>query len=106
MDIMNLMKKAQEMQAKVGEMQTELDAITVEGAAGGGLVTVTASAKGAVTALKIDPGLMKPDETEIVEDLVMAAFNDARAKAEAVAAEKMKDITGGLALPPGFKLPF
>ncbi|MEM7565712.1 MAG: YbaB/EbfC family nucleoid-associated protein [Pseudomonadota bacterium] len=106
MDIMNLMKKAQEMQAKVGEMQTELEGITVEGSAGAGLVTVEATAKGAIKSLKIDPSLLKPEEAEIVEDLVMAAFNDARTKAEAVAQEKMQGITGGLSLPPGFKMPF
>ncbi len=106
MDIMNLMKKAQEMQAKVGEMQTELESITVEGSSGAGLVTVEATAKGAVKSLKIDPSLLKPEEAEIVEDLVMAAFNDARTKAEAVAQEKMQGLTGGLSLPPGFKMPF
>ena len=106
MDIMNLMKKAQEMQAKVGEMQTELEGITVEGSAGAGLVTVEATAKGAITRLKIDPSLANPDEIEILEDLVMAAFNDARAKAEAVAQEKMQSLTGGMSLPPGFKMPF
>ena len=106
MDIMNLMKKAQEMQAKVGEMQTELEGITVEGSAGAGLVTVEATAKGAITRLKIDPSLANPDEIEILEDLVMAAFNDARTKAEAVAQEKMQSLTGGLSLPPGFKMPF
>ena len=106
MDIMNLMKRAQEMQAKVGEMQEELDGITVQGSAGAGLVTVEATAKGAVKSLKIDPSLAKHDEVEILEDLVMAAFNDAKAKAEAVAQEKMQELTGGLSLPPGFKLPF
>ncbi len=106
MDIMNLMKKAQEMQAKVGEMQTELESITVEGSSGAGLVTVEATAKGAIKSLKIDPSLAKADEVEILEDLVMAAFNDARTKAEAVAQEKMQGITGGLSLPPGFKMPF
>ena len=106
MDVMNLMKRAQEMQAKVGEMQEELEAITVEGSSGAGLVTVEATAKGAVKSLKIDPSLAKADEVEILEDLVMAAFNDARTKAEAVAQEKMQALTGGLSLPPGFKLPF
>ena len=106
MDIMNLMKKAQEMQAKVGEMQTELEGITVEGSAGAGLVTVEATAKGSITRLKIDPSLANPDEIEILEDLVMAAFNDARNKAEAVAQEKMQSLAGGLSLPPGFKMPF
>lgn len=106
MDIMNLMKKAQEMQAKVGEMQTELESITVEGSSGAGLVTVEATAKGNITSLKIDPSLAKADEMEILEDLVMAAFNDAKTKAEAVAQEKMQSLTGGMSLPPGFKLPF
>lgn len=106
MDIMNLMKKAQEMQAKVGEVQTELAGMTVEGSAGAGMVKVEATAAGAVKGLKIDPSLAKPEEIEILEDLVVAAFNDARAKAEAAAQEKMQSVTGGLSLPPGFKMPF
>ncbi len=106
MDIMGLMKKAGAMQAKMAEMQAELDNVTVEGFSGGGLVKVTLTAKGALQGLTIDPSLIKEDEKEILEDLVVAAHADARRKAEAVLEEKMKDMTAGLQLPPGMKLPF
>jgi DNA-binding YbaB/EbfC family protein len=106
MDIMGLMKKAGAMQAKMAEMQAELDNITVEGLAGGGLVKVTLTAKGALQALVIDPSLLKEDEKEILEDLIVAAHADARRKAEGLLEEKMKDMTAGLGLPPGMKLPF
>ena len=85
-------------------MQAELDQIEVEGAAGGGLVTVTLTAKGEMKGVKIDPSLIKPDEKEILEDLIVAAHADARRKAEALMQEKMKALTGGLPLPPGMKL--
>lgn len=103
-DFLGLMKQATQMQAKMAEMQAELDQITVEGAAGGGLVSVTLSAKGDLRAVRIDPSLVKPDEKEIVEDLIVAAHADARRKAETLLAEKMKALTGGLPLPPGLKL--
>lgn len=106
MDIMGLMKKAGAMQAKMAEMQAELDQITVEGLAGGGLVTVTLTAKGDLKSLAIDPSLAKQDEVEILEDLIVAAHADARRKAEALMAEKMQGMTAGLGLPPGMKLPF
>jgi DNA-binding YbaB/EbfC family protein len=106
MDIMGLMKKAGAMQAKMAEMQAELDNVLVEGVSGGGLVKITLTAKGALQALSVDPSLLKADEKEIVEDLIVAAHADARRKAETVLEEKMKGMTAGLGLPPGFKLPF
>jgi len=103
-DILGLMKQAAELKNKMEAMQAELDQIEVEGSAGGGLVTVKLSAKGEMKGLRIDPSLMKPDETEIVEDLVVTAHADARRKAEALLQDKMKALTGGLPLPPGLKL--
>jgi hypothetical protein len=105
-DFLGLMKQAAEMQAKMQEMQAELDRIEVEGTAGGGMVTVTLSAKGDLKGVKIDDSLLKPSEKEIIEDLLVAAHADARRKAETVMQDKMKDLTGGLSLPPGLKLPF
>ena len=105
-DIMGLMKQAQAMQAKMAEMQAELDTVLVEGRAGGGMVSITLTAKGAMKSLKIDPTLLKPDEGEMLEDLIVAAHEDARRKAEDALAEKMKSVTAGLPLPPGLKLPF
>ena len=103
-DFLGLMKQAAELKSKMETMQADLDQIMVEGSAGGGLVTVTLSAKGDMKGVRIDRSLMKPDETEIAEDLVVAAHADARRKAEAVTQEKMKSIAGGLPLPPGLKL--
>jgi nucleoid-associated protein EbfC len=103
-DFMGLMKQAAQLQSKMQEMQAELDQIEVEGTAGGGLVTVKLSAKGEMKGLSIDPSLVKPEEKDIVEDLIVAAHGDARRKAEAVMQDKMKSITGGLPLPPGLKL--
>jgi DNA-binding YbaB/EbfC family protein len=88
----------------MAEMQTELDQITVDGTAGGGMVSVTMSAKGELKGVRIDDSLVKPGEKEIIEDLIVAAHADARRKAEALLAEKMKSLTGGLPLPPGLKL--
>ena len=105
-DLMGLMKQAAQMQAKMQEMQAELDAIEVEGTAGGGMVIVRLSAKGDLKGTKIDDSLLKPSEKEILEDLLVAAHADARRKAETVMQDKMKNLTGGLALPPGLKLPF
>ena len=105
-DFMGLMKQAAQMQAKMQEMQAELDQIEVEGTAGGGMVTVKLSAKGEMKGAKIDDSLLKPSEKEILEDLLVAAHADARRKAETVMQEKMKSLTGGLGLPPGLKLPF
>ena len=106
MDIMGLMKKAGAMQAKMAEMQAELDTVTVEGLAGGGMVKIILTAKGALQSLTIDPSLLKADEREVLEDLIVAAHADARRKAEGVMEEKMKGLTAGLELPPGMKLPF
>src|SRR4051795_7678656 len=103
-DFLGLMKQATQLQAKMAEMQAELDQITVEGAAGGGMVSVTMSAKGELKGVRIDETLVKPGEKEIIEDLIVAAHADARRKAEALLAEKMKSLTGGLPLPPGLKL--
>ena len=106
MDFMGLMKQAQQFQTKMAEAQLELDNVTVEGEAGGGLVKVTLTAKGAMKSISIDPGLVKPEEKEILEDLIVSAHMQARAKAEEAMTEKMKALTGGLQLPPGMKLPF
>jgi nucleoid-associated protein EbfC len=106
MDFMGLMKQAQQMQAKLAEAQLELEQTEVEGEAGGGLVKVILTAKGAMKSISIDPSLVKAEEKEILEDLIVTAHTQARAKAEELMAEKMKAMTGGLQLPPGFKLPF
>lgn len=106
MDFMGMMKKAQAMQAKLQETQDELARVEVQGASGGGLVGVTMTAKGDLRAVAIDPSLLTPADKEMVEDLIIAAFADAKAKAERVAAEKMQALTEGLPLPPGMKLPF
>ena len=106
MDIMGLMKKAGAMQARMAELQAELDTVTVEGLSGGGMVKITLTAKGALQGLTIDPSLLKADEKEILEDLIVAAHADARRKAEGVLEERMKGLTAGLELPPGMKLPF
>src|SRR5687768_15622597 len=103
-DFMGMMKQAAQLQSKMQELQAELDQITIEGTAGGGLVSVTLTGKGDLKATKIDASLMKPDETEIVEDLLVAAHADAKRKSEAVLQDKMKALTGGLPLPPGMKL--
>ena len=103
-DFLGMMKQAAQLQSKMQEMQAELDRIEVEGTAGGGMVTVKLSAKGEMKGVKIDASLMKPQETQIVEDLVVAAHADARRKVEALMQEKMKNVTGGLPLPPGLKL--
>ena len=100
-DFLGLMKQAAELKSKMETMQAELDKIEVEGTAGGGMVTVRLSAKGEMKGVHIDPSLIKPDEVEIVEDLIVAAHSDARRKAEATMQEKMKALTGGLPLPPG-----
>jgi DNA-binding YbaB/EbfC family protein len=101
-----LMKQAQQMQAKMAEMQEQLGRMEVEGAAGGGLVRATITGKGEVKQLKIEPSLVDPKEVEVLEDLIVAAINDARTKADSAAADEMKKLTGGLNLPPGMKLPF
>ena len=101
-----MMKQAQEMQAKMAEMQEGLEALEISGAAGGGLVSVTLNGKGEMRAIKIDPSLVQADEIEVLEDLVTAAFNDAKIKVEAHMQKEMAKLTGGLNLPPGMNLPF
>jgi DNA-binding YbaB/EbfC family protein len=103
-DFMGLMKQAAQLQSKMETLQAELDTIEVEGASGGGLVTVKTTAKGELKGVKIDDSLLKPGEKEILEDLLVAAHADARRKAEAVMKEKMQGLTGGLPIPPGMKL--
>jgi nucleoid-associated protein EbfC len=103
-NIMNMMKQAQELQAKVAEMQAELETTQVEGVSGGGLVKVVLNGKGAMVRMSIDESLMKPGEGEILEDLIVAAHGDAKQKSEQAMAEKMQALTGDLPLPPGMKL--
>jgi DNA-binding YbaB/EbfC family protein len=98
------MKQATELKSKMEAMQAELDRIEVEGTAGGGLVKVKLTAKGEMKGVSIDASVLKPEEKEILEDLLVAAHADARRKAEAVMQEKMQGLTGGLPLPPGLKL--
>jgi DNA-binding YbaB/EbfC family protein len=104
--MMGLMKKAQEMQVRMEELQAELDQTLVEGEAGGGMVKVTLTAKGQMKSVSFDPSILKPEDREIVEDLVVTAHQDARKKAERLMEEKMKAVTAGLPIPPGMKLPF
>lgn len=104
--MLGMMKKAKEMQAKMQEMQEEMANMQVTGNAGGGLVSVTLSGQGIISAIKIDPSLIKPEDHEILEDLIMAAHNEAKAKIDAASAEKTQAMTAGLPIPPGFKLPF
>ena len=105
-NIGNMMKQAQQLQKKMAEAQEKLNSIEVEGVSGGGMVKVTASAKGDIKRIAIDDSLMKPEEKEMTEDLIVAAINDAKQKGETAAQEEMKSVTGGLPLPPGMKLPF
>ncbi len=105
-DVMGLMKQAQAMQARMQAMQAELEQTQVQGQSGGGMVSVTLTGKGDMCTVSIDPSLFKPEDREIVEDLIVAAHQDARRKAERVTEEKMKSVTAGLPLPPGMKLPF
>jgi len=102
----NMMKQAQQLQKKIADAQEKLNAIEVEGTSGGGLVKVISTAKGEVKRIIIDDTILKPEEKEITEDLIVAAINDAKQKAETAAQEEMKSVTGGLSLPPGMKFPF
>src|SRR5260221_13730042 len=101
-----MMKQAQQMQAKMAEMQAQLETVEMTGAAGGGLVQVTVGGKGDLRKIKIDKSLADPGEIEVLEDLIVAAFGDAKARVEAHLQEEMAKLTGGLNLPPGLKLPF
>jgi len=103
-NLMGMMKQVGEMQARVQQMQDELAALEIDGQSGGGLVRVTLSGKGDVKKVRIDPSLLKPDEAEIVEDLIVAAATDAKAKLDVQLQSKMQEMAGGLPLPPGLKL--
>ena len=105
-NIGNMMKQAQQLQKKMSEAQEKLNEIEVDGTSGGGLVRVTSTAKGTFKKISIDQSLIKDEEKEILEDLIIAAINDAKQKGEIAAQEEMKSLTGGLSLPPGMKLPF
>ena len=100
----SMMKQAQELQGRMTEMQAEMERARIEGQSGGGLVVLTMNGKGDLAAIRIDPSLLKPEEAEILEDLIVAAHNDAKAKVERLMQEKMQSLTGGLPLPPGMKL--
>jgi nucleoid-associated protein EbfC len=102
----NMLKEAQKLQTRMAEMQQQLAEAEMTGTAGGGMVNVTLNGKGEMRRIKIDPSLADPSEMEILEDLVVAACNDAKAKIDAHLQEEMGKLTGGLAMPPGFKLPF
>ncbi|MCC3303561.1 YbaB/EbfC family nucleoid-associated protein [Sneathiella sp. HT1-7] len=102
----NLMKQAKEMQSKMAEMQAELEHHEVMGQSGAGMVKVTLNCKGEMRKLEVDSSLVDPEDKEVMEDLIIAAHADARGKVEAYSAEKMKEMTGGLELPPGMQMPF
>ena len=106
MNLADIMKQAGQMQARMADMQAKLEQTTVHGQAGGGAVKVQMTGKGTVTHLDISPSLLKADEKEMLEDLILTALADAKAKTDQLAADEMKSVTGGLPLPPGMKLPF
>lgn len=103
-DFMSMMKQAQELQGRMADMQNQLGDLEIEGRSGAGLVTVKLTGKGDLKAVKIDPSLLKPEELEILEDLIVAAHADAKVKMEGAVQEKMQEVTGDLPLPPGLKL--
>jgi len=105
-NIMGLMKQAEQMQQKMAEMQARLEAAEIEGVSGAGLVKLTLSGKGALKRLAIDPKIIDPADAEMLQDLIVAAHNDARGKLDAMTESEMKNAAGGLSLPPGLKLPF
>ena len=105
-NIGQMMKQAQQMQAKMAEMQEGLDSIEIEGGSGGGLVNVTLNGKGEIKSIKIDPSIVKVDEIEVLEDLITAAFNDAKSKVETYVQDEMSKLTGGLKLPAGMNQPY
>ena len=102
----DMMKKAQEMQKKMQEIQDSLSNLEVEGTSGGGIVKIIMNCKNEVKKIDIDPSIIKNDEKEVMEDLIIAALNDAKSKAEEKSQEEMKKLSGGLGLPPGMKMPF
>tara|TARA_B100000315_G_scaffold210214_1_gene206351 strand:- start:56 stop:457 length:402 start_codon:yes stop_codon:yes gene_type:complete len=101
-----MLKQAQEFQSKMAGMQEEMADMEITGSSAGGMVRVTLNGKGEARKLKIDPSLVMPDDAEVLEDLILAAFNDAKGKVEKAMQERMSNLTGGLELPPGMKLPF
>lgn len=103
-DLMKMMKQAQELQGRMQQMQEELLALEIDGQAGAGMVRVRVNGRGDLKGLKIDPSLLKPGEADMIEDLVIAAFQDAKTKVEAETQERMREVAGGLPLPPGLKL--
>jgi DNA-binding YbaB/EbfC family protein len=103
-DLMGVMRQAQQLQERMQKIQEELAGMEIVGQSGGGLVAVTLNGKGEMRRVKIDPSLLKPEEAEIVEDLIVAAAADAKGKVEAALQSKMQELTGGLPLPPGLKL--
>lgn len=103
-DLMKMMKQVQDIQGRMQQMQEELASLQVEGQSGGGLVRVTLNGKMEARGVKLDPSLVKPEDTEMLEDLILAAFQDAKVKVEAALQAKMQEVTGGLPLPPGLKL--
>jgi DNA-binding YbaB/EbfC family protein len=105
-NIAGLMKQAAQMQQKMEELQARLSELTLEGTAGAGMVTITLNGKGEMKGVRIDPKLLDPNDAEMLQDLIVAAHADAKRKLEALAAEEMQKMTGGLNLPPGMKLPF
>ena len=105
-NIGNMMKQAQQLQKKMSEAQEKLNSIEVEGVSGGGMVKVIATGKGDIKRINIDESLMNKEEKDMTEDLIIAAINDAKQKAETLSKEEMKNLTGGISLPPGMKLPF
>lgn len=105
-DMMGMMKKAQELQGKMQEFQENLGSLIIEGQSGGGMVVVTMNGKGELKGLKIDPSLFKDDSVDILEDLIITAHNDAKQKTEAEVQSRMAEMTAGLPIPPGMKLPF
>lgn len=106
MDFLKMMKQAKQLQERMATLQEEVGTVEMSGTSGGGLVRVTLSGKGDLRALEIDPSLLKPDEREILEDLIVAAHADAKAKVEAALADRTQEMMGSLGLPPGAKLPF
>ncbi len=106
MKLGQMMKQAQEIQQKMADLQTEMEALEIVGKSGGGMCQVTLNGKGQAKKVLIDPALVKPEDAEVLEDLLVAAINDAKSKSEEIMREKMQDLTGGIPLPPGMQLPF
>ena len=104
--LQQMLKQAQKIQSQLAETQEKLGALEVQGTSGGGLVMVTVNGRGEMRRVKIDPSLLTPEEGEVLEDLIVAAYNDAKTKAETMANEEMSKVTGGIALPPGMNMPF